>query len=566
MPGLHLLQSLLLILAIAVVVVALLQRLRIPPIAAFIVAGGLVGPHGLGIVSDATEVDLLAEIGINLLLFGIGLELSVDRMHRLWRAILAGGFLQVAATSTLAFAVARWLGVPVRSAIFLGFLLALSSTAIVLRGLQRRGEVDAPHGQFTLGILIFQDLAVIPMILVLPLLAGEADATSLVVSWLAIGKAVALVAVTFVGARFLVPRVLHWVSGTRQRDLFVLAVLVVCGGIVWLVANAGVSPALGAFLAGLVVSGTPYRHQALADVIPFREVFTSLFFVSIGMLLDVGGLTREAGFVAALLAAIVGGKFLVTVAVGALLRFPLRVSVLTGAALAQVGEFAFVLLHAARGTDLIPELLQAHLMAAIILSMVLTPFLLVLGPGIAAGAGRMRSLTRLLGVRTPADDTQKLLPLQGHVIIAGYGVAGQELAQSLKSCEIDYVIVDLNPESVRRATESGEPAFFGDITAPEILEHLGAGRAHELVLTINDPRAAERAVRFARGRYPALPILVRSQYLGDLADLIAAGATEVVPAELEAAVQLTTRIMDRHGSSAGVIQTHASRIRARISD
>lgn len=571
MGELTILRDLVVIFLVAVVVVTLLRRVGVPPIAGFILAGTIAGPRGFGLVDAGHEVELLAEIGVALLLFGIGLELQISRLRRLWRPVLLGGSIQMTGTAGVTFAIAYSMGLGLGHAIFLGLALAVSSTAIVLRGLESRGELDAPHGRLTLGILVFQDLSVVPMILIIPVLAamgsgGEVAAqagsgpTELL---LALGKALLVIGGVLLGARLLVPRLLHLIAQTRQRELFVLTLFLICIGTAWLVSVAGASLALGAFLAGMVVAGSVYRRQAMAELVPFREIFTSLFFVSIGMLLDLGLAIQEARNVLLLLLAILCGKFLFVFLTAALLRLPARVCVLAGVALAQVGEFSFVLFYAAKHTTLIPEALEQPLLPAIILSMLVTPLALAAGPKLAAGAARIRVLTRYLGVRSAEDATKEGRPWTDHVIIAGYGVTGRELADALRSHEVPYLIVDLNPDNVREATAAGEPAFYGDVTSPEVLHSMGAAHAKEIVLSINDPRATEQAVAAVRREAPGAHVFVRARYAADAPRLCRMGASEVVPAEIEAAAAVTARVLLRHGVSAEHAQQHVENIRTR---
>jgi CPA2 family monovalent cation:H+ antiporter-2 len=558
--GTEFLPDLLLIVGIGVVVVLVLRRLGLPSIAGFIFAGALVGPNALGFVKDAHRVEAVAELGVVLLLFGVGLELSLDRVRRLWRAVVFGGTMQVGLTILLAAGLASVGGVELRPALFLGCFAAASSTAIVLRGLTARGEIDSPYGRLTVGILIFQDLCVIPMMLLLPVFAGAE--TSLWAILKPIGVAALVLAGILVAARLVVPRVLEVVARTRQRDLFVLAVLLVCLGTAWATTGAGLSLALGAFLGGLVVAGSEYRHQALSDLIPFRELFASLFFVSVGMLLDPQRLADRPGPILLLLLAILAGKFLAVLHTGIVLKIGLRSAVLSAAVLAHVGEFSFVLAREAKGTGLLAGDLWADLLSASALSMLLAPLLMVLSPRLAAGAGRIRWLTRLLDVR-PAVDAAAAADCDAHVIVAGYGVAGEELCAALKANGVPYVIVDLNPHNVHRAASRGEPAFFGDVTGPEILEAIGAHRATEFVVLINDPTAAERAVKAARQLSPSLHIVVRSRYVGDIAPLLAAGASHVVPAELEAAVEVVAQVLARHDVGPGRVSAEIARVRQR---
>jgi CPA2 family monovalent cation:H+ antiporter-2 len=553
------LKDLVVVFASGLVAVALLGRLRVPSIAGYIIAGILVGPGVLGIVSDVHEIEVLAEVGVVLLLFGIGLELSLDRIRRLLRAVLLGGTLQVGLTILVVIAVGRMLGVPLPKAVFLGFVVAVSSTAIVLRGLSSRGEIDAPHGRLTVGILIFQDFCVVPMMLVLPLLSGtELDGGPALQT---LGIAVAVLAGVLLAAKFIAPRLLRLAAETRQRDVFVLSVAVICLGVAWLVSYAGVSVALGAFLAGLVVSGSEFRHQALSDLIPLREVLASVFFVSVGMLLDTTDVMDRIGPILLLLLAILVGKFTVIFLVSAVMQLPLRVSVLTAAALCQVGEFSFILLRGGREVDLISEQLLDTLLVAVILSMLVTPFLLHLGPRLAAGVGRITRLNRMLRVKS-LEEEHPDERMTDHVIIAGYGLAGRELALALERCSVPYLVVDLNVDNVRRATDDGTQAYFGDVTSRKVLDHLGIRRAKELVVAVNDPDAALRAVQQARGLSKDVRILVRTSYLDDAAVLFRAGASRVVTADVESAIEIVQMILGGHGADSATIERQLDHIRS----
>ncbi len=541
MENLVYLRDLVIILAVAVAVVAVLHRFKIPSIAGFILAGVIVGPQALGVINDVHEVEMLAEVGVALLLFGIGLEMSLERLRRLWWPILVGGFLQVGLTVVLAYVIAQALGVMWRTSLFIGFLFAVSSTAIVLRGLQMRGEVDAPHGRLTLGILVFQDLCVVPMMLAIPILGGSGSSGADLI--IALLRAAAVIAGVLIAARYILPFILGFIARTRQRHLFVTTVLLVCVGTAWVISSAGISLALGAFLAGMVVAGSEFRHQAMADVIPFKDVFTSIFFVSVGMLLAPASVAADIVPIAALFIAILVGKAIIVFCVGAIMRLPVRVSVLAAVALAQMGEFSFILIRSAGGTGLIDPGLENIIMAAAILSMFVTPFALSAGPHLAAGVGRIRLLTRLQGVTSAQDAAAQKEELTDHVIIGGYGFAGRQLADALRKCGIPYVIADMNSETVRSASMQGERIYYGDITSAEVLEYLGIHRARGLTLVVNDPGAVEQAVRVAKDIAPRVRIMVRTNYLLDIESLQAVGADDVVSAEMETAGAIVSRTL-----------------------
>jgi CPA2 family monovalent cation:H+ antiporter-2 len=419
--------------------------------------------------------------------------------------------------------------------------------------------MNAPHGRFTLGVLVFQDLCVVPMMLAIPLLAGGSTMGGWI--WVAILATIAALALVVLAASFVVPRLLSLVAGTRQRDLFIMTALVVCIGTAWLATRAGVSLALGAFLAGLVISSSEYRHQAMSDLIPFREVLTSLFFVSVGMLLDPLSIVKDIVPITLVVAALIVGKCLIVMAVVWMMRMPLRVSILAGVSLAQVGEFSFVLFSAAEGTSLLAFPFRDTLLASIIVSMVVTPLIISQGPKLAEAATRSRWLTKLFSAIPSPTEDDPVKKMHDHVIIAGWGVTGESLGHALRAAGVPYLVVELNPETVKRGRAEHEPMVYGDVTAEEVLEHLGIHRARMLVMVVSDADAAERSVRTARRLAPTLPILVRARYVAAVDAMFAAGATDVVPAELEAAVEITSRVLLACGAGVEIVTDERARIR-----
>jgi CPA2 family monovalent cation:H+ antiporter-2 len=553
------LRDLVIILGSGVIIVTVFHRLRLPAIAGFILSGVLVGPQGFGFINDVHQVEVLAEFGVALLLFGIGVELSLEKLRRLWKLIIAGGALQVGLTVLAVFAISKTFDVPGNSAVFIGFLLALSSTAIVMRGLQQRGEIDAPHGRLILGILVFQDFCVVPMMLAIPILIGTDVLPN--VYLVTILRAVGIIVAVLLAALFIIPRILNLIAKTRQRQLFILSVFLICIGTAWLITWSGASLAIGAFIAGLVVAGSEYRHQALADLISFREVFASIFFVSIGMLLVPSIIVENMFLVLAILIAVLVGKSVIVFVTAKIPRMPLRVCMMTAVTLSQIGEFSFVLLFSVQGSGLIDKTLESNLISAAILSMFVTPFAMSFSPRLAAGLGKLPLLRRLLEVDMAEDATGLVSEMRDHVIVGGYGFAGRELSKALKDYGIQHVIVDLNVENVRIASQKGVYAFFGDVTSQDVLMKLGAKYARELVLLVNDPSAAEQAVRVARKLAPGLHIVVRTHYLLDIEPILATGADDVVPAEREAAVEVTSLVLNRHQVDSQRIAYHSLRIR-----
>lgn len=546
MHELSLLHDLVVIFMAAIAVSLLGARVGLPSLAGMIVAGALIGPHALGLISDPTRVSALAEIGVVLLLFGVGIELPFGRLRELFRPMVVGGSLQVLCTGAIAFALCLASGLGAPSALLVSFCAIPSSTAIVLRRLHGEGELEAPHGRQMLGILLFQDVCVVPMMLLMPALgeAGQSDPRAIL---LGLCRSLAVLGLVVLIARLLAPQLLHAVARTRQRDVFVLSVFVVVIGTAWAASLADVSLSLGAFMAGVVISGSAYRHQALGELMPFREVFASLFFVTAGMLLDGALLVAHPLAILGLFCALVLGKALVVVLACALMRLSLRASVLTALGLAQVGEFALVLLETAHGSGALAGALGAfegELLTVSILSMIATPLLAALAPRLAHRLERVPGLSRLWSTR----DSDLVQPhgRTGHVIIAGYGVAGRALALRLASEGVAPLIVDLNQKLIRTAIEDGFSACFGDVTTPEVLEQLEVERARELVLLISDPTALERAVALVRRVAPKVIVTVRARYEGELPGLRAAGADHVVAAEIEAGQAITAQVMERH--------------------
>lgn len=547
----HMLRDLMVIFFAGVVSVLLLRRVGLSPVVGFLAAGIAVGPHGLGLVSDPHAVEVIAELGVALLLFTVGLELSLDRLRRIGRLVAVGGSLQVGLTTLGGVGLAMALGASWQEGVFWGFLAALSSTAIVLRELGDRGEVHAPHGRLVVGVLIFQDLCIVPMMLAVPLLAGTGGSVGEVA--LAMGKAALVVAAVVGLALKVVPWLLERVARTRNREIFLLTVLALAAAVAWATASLGLSLALGAFLAGIVVSETEYVHQALSEVTPFRDALASLFFVSVGMLLDLGVVAQGPGFALAIVGILLLGKgALVTLAV-LLMRFPARVAVMSGLALAQVGEFSFVLLRSGQDAGLIAPQLAAQFLAASVVTMGLAPILLGLSPRLSAGARLLRPLERLLAVR-PVEEVPAAEPvLRDHVILAGLGLGGRTLAMALEAAKVPYIAVELNPETVIRERALGRRVVYGDVTSLEVLEHvLHASRARQVALLLSDMEATRRASSILRGRYPDLPVLARIQRLEfDLHGF--EPGVQVLAEDQEAAVEVVERVLRGSGVAGGVV-------------
>jgi len=558
---LHILRDLAVIFAGSLLVILVFYRLKLPALPGFIVAGILLGPNALGLVPDARDVEGLAEVGVILLLFTIGIEFSLSRLKEMGRQILVGGLSQMGFTilATLAAGLAFLGGW--RLALFLGFLIALSSTAIVLKVMTDKGEIDAPHGRLATGVLIFQDLCVVPIMLVLPFLAGKAEggATGLLI---ALGKAALVVIVVIIAARTIVPRALSEILKTRSRELFLIAVILIGTLTALGTAAAGASLALGAFLAGLIISESDYGPQALAELIPFRDVFISLFFVAVGMLVQLDVIRDHIVLTLVAVAVIMGGKTLSAAVGPALLGYSGRVALLAGVAVSQIGEFSFVLAKEGRVAGLLPDLLYQQFLGVAVITMLVTPFLLQGGPALLDALEKVVPLDRLLPGFRPRGLSPVHEQVKDHVVIAGYGLNGRNLAAALRSISAPYLIVELNAQTVRKARSEGEPAFYGDATREEILRALGIDRARLFVIAISDPSATRRMVRVAREINPKVYIIARTRYVVEIPELTRLGANVVIPEEFETSIEIFSRVLAHYNVPRDEIERLVSEIRA----
>ncbi len=546
------LQQSVVVLGAAVAVVFLSARLKLPSLVGLTLTGLVIGPSGLGLVESAEEVEVFAEIGVVLLLFIIGLELSVDRLKELGRPFLLGGGAQAVLTVAGAAVLALWWAPSRRAALFAGLVIALSSTAVVLKLYDQRRETRTPQGRAVLGILLFQDFLIVPMIVLTPVLAGTAEASpaELLARFAA---ALGAIAVVVLAARFGMPAILQALVRVKVRELFVLAGLLSCLALSWFTYSLGFSLALGAFLAGILVSETEYSHQVVADILPFRDVFASVFFISIGMLVD---LPFALGRLPALLALTLALVALKAVAAGVavrLLGYPLRIAVIAGLGLAQIGEFSFVLMEVGRVNGLLDGDGFQTLLAVAVLTLLATPLLIQAAPAV----GR-----RLAGMKGPEPAPgEPGEGLSGHVVVVGYGAGGSLLCRVLGEAGIPFVAVDLDPEAVRRARAAGVPILYGDATRHDILERAGIEHARAVVFKISDLEATRRAVRLVHDLHPGIEIVVRTRAVQEIERLRQAGAQDVVAEEFEAAIEIFDLVLRRFHVPANVIRAQARVLR-----
>lgn len=543
-----LLRNLVLVFLLAGSVLHLFHRLRLPSIVGLLVAGVLIGPHGLGVLQERDQIEKLAEIGILLLMFSIGLDFTRERLQELLYAAGIGAAqmlvcIVVTALAAAAF-VERW-----AEAVFLGFLVAHTSSTLMLKLFLDRGELTTPPVRLGLGISITQDLSVVLMLLAVPVMAGGQFALGDLGVMLLRACGVFAVAVTL--SRWIIPLWMDHVIRSRSRELFLIFVIVVCLGTAWTTMAAGLSIGLGAFLAGLAIAESGYSHHTLSEVAPFRDLLISIFFISTGMLLNVNGLVNDAWLAALLLIAVLAIKFSSGFAPILVWGYPLRVATIVGTGIAQMGEFSFVLGYTGHQLGLIRDDHYAVFLLIAVASMVASPFLVSNSSRLAQLLATIPWLKRLEN-RPMGNEAEDQPPLENHVIIAGYGVNGRNVANSLRTFELPFSVLEMNPDTVQAARRRGEPVFFGDCSRAEVLRKLHIGTARGFVLAISDSQATRQAVQIARHENARLHIIVRTRYMTEIDALRELGANEVIAEEFETSLEvlaLTLRLFETPNAS-----------------
>jgi CPA2 family monovalent cation:H+ antiporter-2 len=556
-----LLADLVILLAVSIVALYASHLAKLPAIVGFLVAGMIIGPDALALVSGVEEVALLAEVGVVFLLFTIGLEFSLADLLKARRAVLLGGTIQVLVVTVLVFALMTLGGLPANESLFLGMIASLSSTAVVLRLLQQNAEIDAPHGRMSLAILVYQDLMIVPMMLLIPVLGGDDGGLGRAFATFLGKTAVVLVAVVVL-ARYVVPQLLDRVVHTRNRDLFLLTVVGTCLVVAWLSALAGLSLALGAFLAGLLVSESEYSHQALADILPFRDLFAAFFFVSIGMLLDLAYVVQEPLLLGFLVVAVLSMKAAAAALSSALLGASLRTGVMTGLAMSQVGEFSFVLAGAGVAAGLLTDSIYQSFVATAVATIGLTPFLLRAAPRVADVLARLPLPDRLVSGHLAAVPSDAETVLENHLVVIGYGVNGRNVSRAARIAGIPYVAVDTNPGLVHAARAEGAEIYYGDATRDSLLEQVGVSRARVVVVALSDAAATRRVIALARGLNSTCSIVARTRYVREMEALGDLGASIVIPEELETSVEIVSRVLASYLVPRREIEAFVSEIRS----
>jgi CPA2 family monovalent cation:H+ antiporter-2 len=533
------LQPVLVLLAASVIAVALCRRLALPPMVGYLATGLVLGPYALGFVPADQTTRHLGEFGVVFLMFSIGLEFSLPKLRVMRRAVFGLGLTQVVATIAATFAVMRLLGFRWEAGLAIGSIVAMSSTAIVSKLVAERLELDSAHGRDIIGVLLFQDLAVVLLLILIPALGQPPDAIGREVG-VALAKGAVVLAVLILAGPPLMRAWFGVVARRRSTELFVLNVLLITLGLAFVTGIAGLSLALGAFLAGMLISETQYRYQVEEDIKPFRDVLLGLFFIVVGAMLDVRIVAGTPLLVLVLLVALMGGKLALIGLLARAFGAPPGTALRTALALAQGGEFGFVLFAQMQSLELVPEPFEQALLAAMILSMLATPFVIAASDRIVLRFARSEWMARSLQLHQVAV---KSLATERHVVVLGYGRNGQRLARLLDAEGVRYVALDLDPERVREAVIAGDSVVFADCTRRESLVAAGIGRAAAAVISFSDIPAAERVLAHVRALNPTLPVIVRAAEERDIERLTAAGASEVVPEAIESGLMLASHAL-----------------------
>ncbi len=554
------LRDFVLIFGVAIGITFLFHQLRIAPIAGYLIAGVLLGPSVLGVAKDVASIEVLADVGIILLLFLIGVEFSLDELLRMNNRMFIAGFLQVFLTTAIVTLIALGLGASISQGLFVGFLVAMSSTAIVMKVLSDRGEIDSPHGRLTTSILIFQDLGVVVIVLLMPVLGGQSGFSVFDVM-LNVLFALSFVGMVVVVSRSIVPLMLYRVVQTHSRELFLLSIVLICFGTAYLTSLAGLSLAIGAFLAGLIISESEYGHQAFSEILPLKDIFSILFFVSIGLLLDLGSVLRDPWVVLLGVAGILVIKFAAGTLVPVMLGYPIRIGVLVGVALSQIGEFSFVLSKEGLSYGLISTGDYQVFLASAIITMVFTPFMIQGSARLSDAAERLPVLPHAVKFGRFHDGRAERTDMKDHVIVVGFGLNGRNVSKVLDASRVPFIVLELNPETVRVEKKRGIPIIYGDASKESMLAQVNLMNARTVVVAISDASATRRIVEMTRRLNPFVYIIARTRYTNEINPLYSLGANDVIPEEFETSVEIISRVLHRYFIPANEIEKHIHEIR-----
>ncbi len=542
-------KEIVIILLVSIPIIFLFKKINIPSILGFLVTGMIIGPYGFKLISNLHDIQLMAEIGVILLLFTIGLEVSIGKLLNMKKTLFITGCAQIVITIITTAIVFYLLKIPLNQSIFLGMLVSLSSTAIVLKLLSDKNEIDAPHGRISLVILILQDLAIVPMLILLPILSGTSKLSTTEVL-LKLSYAFGSIVVIVLLAKILMPKILFHLARLRIREAFTIGIIFLLLGTAYITHVIGLSFAIGAFIAGLILSESDFSHQITSEIIPLKDAFNSIFFVSIGLLLNIHFVYSNILLLLSITLSIIALKTFIIVFLVKLIKYPFRTAIITGIGLSQIGEFSFVLSQGGINFNLISHEFYNAFLASSIFTMLITPFLLRLAPALGYKANN---------IKKKIHDKNK--ELRDHVIIVGYGLNGRNLARVLKEIGIDFVVIEMNPDTVKTEKLKGEKFIYGDVTREGILHTAGIQSASLIVFVISDPSATKRGLQTAKRLNPNIYAIVRTRFSSEVNELILLGADDVIPEEFETSLRIFGRVLEKYHIPHNIIKEQVAILR-----
>ncbi|GAB6270275.1 MAG: monovalent cation:proton antiporter-2 (CPA2) family protein [Smithella sp.] len=534
--GLKFFHQLIIILGFSIPVIYIFNKIKLPSIIGFLITGIIIGPFGLKLIDDIGGIQLMADIGVAFLLFTIGIEIRLSRFLKNLSEILLTGGMQILCTFIVGLAIGLAMQLSIGQSVFIGFILVHSSSALILKILKDRDDENSPQGKISIGVILFQDVMVVPMMLLIPFLVGGSGPDALMIIWKLV-KSILIIVVILVAARYIIPFALERLVTMNMRDVLVISSVVITMGIAWITESLGLSLAIGAFLAGLALSDTDFTHQIISDISPFRDVFLSVFFVSFGMILNLDFLRENTGYIITISLMIILIKATIVFGLVKWMRYPLRVALLSGVLLSQIGEFSFVLASQGFENKIISNEIYQTFIGASVLTFMVTPLLVSL----------VYYLLTRKNIFNPARQglhPDERIPVSNHVIICGMGLNGRNLAKVLKETAIHYVVIDLNFQKIKKAKSKGDKnTIWGDASSVEILRRANVEAARVMVIAISDRFLTKSCLQNAKAINPKLHVIVRTKYLADIEELLALGADDVIPEEFETSIQIFSRVL-----------------------
>ncbi|MFC1861053.1 cation:proton antiporter [Chloroflexota bacterium] len=545
--------DLIIVLATALAGGMIARRLRQPVILGYLAGGIAIGPHGFGVVHDMETVNALATIGVILLLFTLGIEFSLKELGRIGKIAILGGIVQILLTAAAGLGIGKIVGLAMTGMIFLGFLIALSSTMIVLKTLMERGELDSAHGRIMIGILLVQDLSIVPLMIILPAL-GSGGGSLLPTLGIAAVKAIIFIGIMLVLGIWVLPWLLRRVAGQRSRELFLLTIVILCLATAFGTYYFGLSASFGAFVAGLLISQSAFARQALADIVPLRDTFVALFFISLGMLVDLNFVADNYLTIIILVALIVIVKFVICFLIPWVSGYNFKTALFVGTGLVQIGEFSFIMARMGMTAGVVSPYLYSLTVASAIITMLLTPFAFNLASLVYRQLNKHERMVKLITRRPELAWHNQQTDLSGHAVICGYGNIGNNLANILERRNFPYLVIDLAPQIILNLRSRNIPCIYGDASNPEILGYAHLKTARVLICTFPDFIAVELTARHAREINPRLDIVARVHHDANIELLRGIGIAEVVRPNFEASLEITRHTLHRFGMTTVEIQ------------